>query len=329
GRHPAGQVPAEEGRPGRHDGGPHHLSGCYREGGDGHRAGRTGQGGGRHDQYQQRPGRHVLRAQLPQMALRAGLLQLLPLSVPGGRVDVAWLSIQRDAHQQFSVHKPLRPGERDRQSVGAERDPARDAAVRLQRGRLHHPGIHGRAGRVQRQDKGVYGRKGRPATIQLRLRAFRVRRVSPRGPGPGDDASPGPGLAGVRGRSAHRPGAAYRSNRFFMEMVVLIIPVPYMRSATRCTWPTLRNVGYCPIVTRDAACEDISGSVRSTDWTVPRWPALAFASSSAARKPRKAAVWALAKLAVVKYPDSGRPAVTPLQASSSSMAPSSVSACSM
>src|SRR5262252_1692142 len=76
---------------------------------------------------------------------------------------------------------------------------------------------------------------------------------------------------------------------FRTDRVVLIIPVPYMRSATRWTCPTLRNVGYCPIVTRDASREDISGIVRSTDWTVPGWSALAFASSSAAWKPRKAA----------------------------------------
>ena len=55
---------------------------------------------------------------------------------------------------------------------------------------------------------------------------------------------------------------------------MLIIPVPYMRSATRWTCPTLRNVGYCPIVTRDASREDISGSVRSTDWAMPGWAAL-------------------------------------------------------
>ena len=68
------------------------------------------------------------------------------------------------------------------------------------------------------------------------------------------------------------------------EIVLVIIPVPYMRSATRCTCPMLRNVGYCPTVTRSACCADIPGSVLSTERTVPSWPVLALAGVSAAWK---------------------------------------------
>ena len=148
---------------------------------------------------------------------------------------------------------------------------------------------------------GYTRRQGRPAAVQLRLRALRVRRLArapSKEPGPdGGSCRPGQAVGTGRARSA---APRYRSSMFFTDRVVLIIPVPYMRSATRWTCPTLRNVGYCPIVTRDASREDISGSVRSTDWTVPGWAALALASSSAARKACKAAVLPRAKLAVVK-----------------------------
>ena len=55
---------------------------------------------------------------------------------------LAGLTVQRDAYQQCPLHQPLQPGERDRGPVAAQRDPARDADVRLQRGRLPHPRLH-------------------------------------------------------------------------------------------------------------------------------------------------------------------------------------------
>src|ERR1022692_1952989 len=83
--------------------------------------------------------------------------------------------------------------------------------------------------------------------------------------------------------------AVHRNTSLPTEIVLVIIPVPYMRSATRWTCPTLRNVGYCPIVTRAASREDIPGSVRRTVRTVPSWAVLAVAALSADRKPATAA----------------------------------------
>src|SRR3984957_19324166 len=117
---------------------------------------------------------------------------------------------------------------------------------------------------------GLAGRGGAPRTAGGPPAAVRGggggRRAPRRGGGGAAEVRRGAASWGPRGVA---PRTNQRSTRFFTGIVLRIIPVPYMRSATRCTWPTLRNVGYCPTVTRAASCADIPGRVPSADRTVP------------------------------------------------------------
>ena len=89
-------------------------------------------------------GHRLLRAELPEVGLRPGLLVLLAVLPAGQPGHPAGLAVQRDSLQQPEVHQPVQPGAGDARRGHAAGDRARDADDRLQRGWLHHPVLPGR-----------------------------------------------------------------------------------------------------------------------------------------------------------------------------------------
>ncbi len=175
----AGQVAAQAGRQGGPLGRARHLAGVqrHRRGGAGVR--RAGQGRRREREGPQGRHGHVLRRQLPQVAVRPGLLGLPRLPRPGRPGRPAQLAVQRDPLGQGQVRVADQPGARHGRRGQAQGDPARGPADAVRAGRLHHPVLLEHHRRVQRED-----RRLRPGEVGLPVRELlaeerRLRRRAP------------------------------------------------------------------------------------------------------------------------------------------------------